>query len=238
MSVADLYRNRGVNPLAVQLGKFPLELYVHPLFADANLVAYYRMEDANDSKGTLHLTNVDGSFSDANGKWGKGVGLNGSTAYLTCANAAFQRSDGQPITVMCWMLPNRLGGQYQSIVINRTDGIYNWMLYMHTDGGELSFHGAAQNKSAYVPSTSTWTHVAATVDASGNMELYANGANEQSVSGFQYHADSVNTLGIGGYVNTNPVDCFQGKIDDVAIFSRALSAAEISSFYTWATMYA
>lgn len=236
MSVADLYRNRGVNPLAVQLGRFPLELYVHPLFADANLVAYYRMEDANDSKGTLHLTNVNGcSFSDANGKWGKGVGLNGSYQYLTCVSSAFQRSDGQPITVMAWILPNRLGGQYQAIVVNRAEALYNWMLYMHTNDGAVSFHGAAQNKSAYIPSTSAWTHVAATVDASGNMELYANGANEQSVSGYQYHADTVNSLGIGAY---SASDCFQGKIDDVAIFSRALSAAEISAFYTWATMYA
>ena len=51
------------------------ELYNTDLFNDANLVAYYRLNDNFDSKSTNHFTTVNGSPTWVSGKYFNAVSL-------------------------------------------------------------------------------------------------------------------------------------------------------------------
>ncbi|MBW8036507.1 MAG: hypothetical protein FVQ79_13000, partial [Planctomycetes bacterium] len=86
-----------------------------------------------------------------------------------------------------------------------------------------------------------WTHVAITVDSGGNT-MYINGVKQTltyssgDASSEQFFDDISNgsnlfTLGKRDITGTTSDTYFNGKIDDVRIFSRALSAIEIKRLY-------
>ena len=71
-----------------------------------------------------------------------------------------------------------------------------------------------------------WTHLAVTFDGS-TLRLYVNGAVVNSIAKSGSMATSSNPLRIGG--NTIWGEYFAGLIDEVRIYNRALSAAEIQT---------
>jgi hypothetical protein len=93
----------------------------------------------------------------------------------------------------------------------------------------VQLHGSSQNKSTYIPALDRWTHITATVDSAGNYLLYANGVLVQTVAGYTYQGNSPSQLNIGA---TYPgSEQYAGSIDEVRIYNRALSAAEVKQLY-------
>src|SRR6185436_2992203 len=76
---------------------------------------------------------------------------------------------------------------------------------------------------------STWTHLAVTYDGS-NARLYVNGSQAGIVAASGALRSTGNPLTIGG--NSIWGEWFAGQIDDLRIYSRALSTAEISTDMT------
>jgi len=183
----------------------------------------------SNTQGLLDL--IEGSTIDLTNAGYNGsseITFNGSSSRLTSANAIFNRTSGQEITVACWMKPSRNAGQYQIIAENRSSdaSLYNWILYQHTTDGAISFHGISQNKSSYVPTLNQWIYVANTVTSAGVSTLYTNGTSVYVVTGYTYgNSNTPSLLCVGG--DGNGAECIQGNIDTVAVYNRALSAAEI-----------
>jgi hydrogenase maturation factor HypE len=71
-----------------------------------------------------------------------------------------------------------------------------------------------------------WTHVAATYDGA-TLRLYVNGTQAASRSVSGSIATSSGPLRIGG--NSVWGEWFQGRIDEVRVYDRALSGAEIQT---------
>ena len=97
---------------------------------------------------------------------------------------------------------------------------------MRTAGGAI-FNGVEEYVSAptAIP-MDTWTHVATTYDGA-TLRVYINGtqmASRAMSGGIQVNADA---LRIGG--SSYPNSFFQGTIDEVRIYSRALSQSEIQA---------
>src|SRR5204862_115773 len=83
--------------------------------------------------------------------------------------------------------------------------------------------------------TNQWTHFAITYDGSA-VRTYLNGGLTRTVSGLSGNVGVVSgSLRIGsrgpGVLNTLPLDRFNGIIDELDLFNRALPAAEIESIY-------
>jgi hypothetical protein len=79
-----------------------------------------------------------------------------------------------------------------------------------------------------------WQHIAATYDDSGTMELYVNGefAGQETGADLRPIVSQFDLLigtELGGY--QQPEVCFDGMIDDVAIFSRTLTEDKIQQSY-------
>jgi hypothetical protein len=100
------------------------------------------------------------------------------------------------------------------------------MLY-ETSSGQDQWYG-----SGAFPQTGTWTHVAASRAADGELTIYVDGVR----MGTWYNTptptdDCFQDLLIGAYSMNGPgdqiVNFFPGLIDDVMIYDRALSRSEI-----------
>jgi len=172
---------------------------------------------------TINLSNV--SF-DSNAQ----IVFDGTDDGIIINTSQFNKTNGDPITVECVIKPQRNAGQYQDIIVNRNNSQYNWMLYQHTNDGSIQLHGSDQYKSTYIPTLNQYVHIVATVDASGNYVLYANGEVKQTVSGWTYAGMSPSQLCIGIFGDAR-YEPYQGNIDIAKIYNRALSSSEVKQNY-------
>jgi hypothetical protein len=119
-------------------------------------------------------------------------------------------------------------------VIGKNPYSGGWLVFLETGGAYLRYldniNGSEYRlNSNFIPSLNTWYHVAFVVNpAGGTMSSYVNGSYDASVS---IPNGSITA-------NSNPVNFakggsnfFAGLIDDVRIYNRALSAAEIAALY-------
>jgi len=105
--------------------------------------------------------------------------------------------------------------------------------------GKLSFnvakdatHYCVGTSSLGVLSTGSWFHVVGTFD-NGTMKLYVNGTQAASTNaGFTSFAMQTGTPFYVGKCDINPTN-FNGKIDEVKIYNRALSETEVANKYTY-----
>jgi hypothetical protein len=152
--------------------------------------------------------------------------FNGTSDRIISSTTNFNRTTGQELTVSCWVNPSRLSGQYQIICESRSENAatLNWAVYQHATDGAISFHGSAQNKSSYIPSTSAWVFVTNTVTTAGVSTLYVNGVSNSVVTGYTY-GGTPSYFSIGA--NGNGTEPFLGSIPNVQIYNRTLSASEV-----------
>lgn len=234
-SIADLTIGKHYK-LAKQNNSLVIQPGEEKVFDEKPPIAQWNFDEgagttAYDNVGTNNgmLFNSPTWQASSNCVNGSCLSFNGSSNYVRVSNVStFQRSTGQELTVECWIKPSRLAGQYQDLVVNRSASAYNWMLYQHTTDGSVQLHGAAQNKSTYIPPINIWTHIVATVSASGVYNLYANDQLVQTVTGYQYQTQTPNELSIG---NFGSVEYYQGSIDDVRIYDYALTDSQIKQHY-------
>ena len=176
----------------------------------------------SQSKTSLDLTNMS---YDSNSQ----LTFNGSSNNIKISDSIYNRTTGDELTICTVIKPGRNGGQYQDIVVNRSDTLYNWMLFQHTTDGSIQLHGAAQNKSTYIPTIGQYIHVAATVTSTGVYTLYINGVVKQTVTGYTYNLVTPSLLCVGCFGSGQ--EPYLGKIDLVKIHTRAFTQAEVIQDY-------
>jgi hypothetical protein len=110
----------------------------------------------------------------------------------------------------------------------------NWIELIDADGNEVPEVRAGFSSSNYIDSegeieTGHWYHIAVVGKASGDIDIYINGVLDSSATGFSA-AIEPEAIMIGA--NSGPyMVCFNGIIDEVAIFNRALPDSEIQQVY-------
>jgi len=180
-------------------------------------------DTAADSSGNKNDGKIMNGPKLVDGKFGKALEFNGVDNYVQMISPDTARAAGQPMTAearIYW----KGGAGYQDIVTQREP--HNWIFYLHQDNHELSFHGAAQYKSAYAMPKNEWKHVAATVTADGIATVYVDGVVVHTNPNYVYNVSASSNLQIGAAVGG---EYFNGIIDDVAIFNVALTADDIKN---------
>lgn len=227
MSVADLYRNRGVNPLAVQGGC--VELRHSALLNDASLVFYLPMEgDSHALLGPLG-TDTDITYSAANGRFGQGAGFDGNASKIVfvadpvVANFSYfawiKVTDVTSIRTIKsgrWVGPNA-APQFRINTSGNLQLVKSQTVAIGTSTGTVT--------------NGVYQHVAVTYDSSGNYAFYIDGLPAGSGTNLQTLGQGAMLIGCNESGYPALVEFFKGAIDDVAIFSRVLTAAEIWNFY-------
>jgi len=195
-------------------------------------VLYFKLDE------TSGTTAVDSSSPKSNGtltngpvwtsgKVGGALQLDGTNDYVAVNNAN-ELNPTAGITIAAWLLPDQWGSNRRILQKGDTDSQYR--LTAETNLMKFDLKGVTNGTLTFtLPTAGTWTHVAATYDGA-TMKLYYNGVlvKQQAASGAI--ATTKNKLAVGTKIGTaNAGDYFDGKLDEVRLYDRGLSAAEVTA---------
>ncbi|HEX4054741.1 MAG TPA: LamG-like jellyroll fold domain-containing protein [Tepidisphaeraceae bacterium] len=190
---------------------------------------------AADSSGNGHTATLGAGVSWVAGNVGSGaISVAGtSNGVVTATGPVVNTADS--FTVSAWVDLASLSG-YQTVVSIAGSNVAGFYLGLRADTGTFSFARLPSDAdgtatvvaSPTLPVTGTWYHLVGVDDASaGTLTLYVDG---QSMGSTPYTGGweaNGNTLIGQGFYSGQPVDFVDGSIDDVELFSSALSAAQV-----------
>jgi hypothetical protein len=188
--------------------------------------------NANDIVGGHNGTVMNGA-TFAPGMVSQGFSHDGADDYVNIPDNSSLNPTA--ITVDAWFYTTDIVGQLYPPIVKKADLSAGYALEIDSDDSQIRFwvyvSGTGWRSSAAVPiSTNTWYHATGTYDGS-SIRIYLDGQPQGSptiVSGTI--APSSNPLNIGRDPS-NTSRLFEGLIDEVEIFNRALSASEILQIY-------
>ncbi|GEM_PF-3897888 len=209
------------------------EINANWLLSDANLQGYWRLEsDGSDETANNYDLTAVNSPTHATGKFGNGVDLErDNTTYYKVASATNLNITSSK-TVSCWIKPESTG-LWQTI-LTHSDGTTTGYDFFLTASNTIRFGdwGLTTNDSISSDITlavGTWYHVVGIWDATNNViSVWVNGV-KKSLATTGSSASDTGELRIGA--DRTPSNAFDGIIDDVAIFNRALSDYEVKALY-------
>jgi hypothetical protein len=219
-------------------------------------VVYYRMEPSGDGN---RLLDASGSGAEAKihigratapvwtgGRVGAALSLGGPSQETYAAAKDYPQADGNSLTVAAWIYA-RSRPRWASIAKNwaggsQDHGQFHFGLY--EDDGELEAHmvddkGQEVTVRDLLPlPLNAWHHVAFVADGT-ELRLYRNGAQVDAKPYQLLHFDPrIKALAIGTKLNLSgdapeerDFNMWDGRLDEIAIFNRALTPDEISHLY-------
>lgn len=241
---------KGLNANVYVQPPFGKRLFFSSLFADKSLLAYWPLDgNSNDLRGGFNGTDVNVSYIVGNGKFGTGVnGFNTLTSRIVISTGATSpmRQNAQ-ITYSMWVyfdtglnfragIADTSGNGGGGLTLNQS-GVFTFSWTPTTTLGDNTF------RSNLPAITTGWHHVVYSMVFTGTSvaTFYLDGvAYPASITG------SPVTNGVP-YLNGTPYAGSQGdalggryvngwtygscNFEDVAIFNRALTAAEVQALY-------
>ncbi len=186
-----------------------------------------------DVTGRGHDGQIAGAnWSVAGGKSGGALSFDGVDDWVTIPDAAdLDLTTG--LTLEAWVRPAAADG-WRSVLLKESAGPPAGLAYaLYANGADTNRPGAFANTggsdlsargTAKLP-VNAWAHLAATYDGV-TLRLYVNGIEVGSKPVTQALRQTDNPLRIGG--NAVWGEYFAGLIDDVRVYDRALSAAEVA----------
>jgi len=203
-----------------------------PYDIDKDLIAYYPFDDgtANDQSGNgINGTLQNGAEIIDGGKV-KTASFDGSDDYINLGASA-PLAIPRNITISTWVKFS--GVSSDARIIYRRSGNYGVTLWSPKDTGRLSFYlyssAAYRADSTRDYNDDQWHHVVGTYDGS-LASLYVDGIleSETAASGDISYPTANSAIGRNANENNRYWD---GLIDEVKIWARALSAAEVETLY-------
>lgn len=203
--------------------------------SSGDCVAYWKLEDVNDSVGSNNLTNV-GATSGITGKVGNAYRFDGVNDSMTVP-AAFDTMLTGNFSISLWFKPNvwdQDGAGTTTWLITFRDE-RNVQLRM-VDGGTIEinmFTGtdySATTTTTY--STGSWIHVVATKSSTNGLRIYVNDtleATNGSATGTP--ATATATSAIGAYPASAGNFNLDGEMDEVGLFDVELTGDNVTYLY-------
>jgi RHS repeat-associated protein len=203
----------------------------------AGLAGYWKFDEnsgttAADSSGNNNTGTLTSGATWATGQSGTATTLDGVDDYVQVgAKASLVMTS--TATFSAWIYPTGPGSlNPEGGVILNKEGEYE--LARFADGTiQLAFANTNPGwnwiNTGYVAPLNQWTHVAVTYD-NGVVKTYANGTLAHTYSGSGSIGDiltSQNDFRIGG--RQGVAQNFQGRIDEVRVYNRALSPTEVAT---------
>lgn len=210
-----------------------LELTVQP----SGLEAYYAMDETSGSFVRDKSANqLDGTTTNSpswtTGQVDGGLLLNGSTQDARVSDAAELDLTGN-FTVSAWIRPGAASQtSLAGVVTKSTGGVDNYQLSYDAAGTRVRFIADCDSQTTLtstttLTNTSNWYFIAG-VKSGTSMKLYINGTEEASGTCTGAVQTNAANLGIGGMPGS---PYFNGRVDEVKLFSQDLSQSEVTVLY-------
>ncbi|MCO5974918.1 LamG domain-containing protein [Actinoallomurus soli] len=192
-------------------------------------VAFWRIGSGSGALGTEETNAFPAAVYDVargSGHGGSGI-FNGKDSQLTTAGPVVGTGPGQSFTVSAWVYLTSTA--HFATAVSQDGGTWStfYLQYVKT-GNRWAFSRNTRSLSSAAPRLRTWTHLVGVYDAGGGqVTLYVNGV-RQSTTHDTSPVSSTGDLAIGrAKANGKDADWFPGQINDVKVFSTALTAAQI-----------
>lgn len=215
----------------------------------SDLRAYYPFNgNANDESGNNNHGIVHGATltEDRNGNPNSAYSFDGTNDYIDIGNN-FSLKPNLPITIATWIYlydeayfepifyNNFVENHYYGIVFNIVSG--NRLNISYGDGGPISPGSRTTKRGTKNLNFNQWHHVAAVINDSTHMHLYVDGEYDQSVftstnaEELKYSSSS-GVIGLGDPNSEfSELYYFNGKVDNLYLFAKALTEQEIYNLY-------
>ena len=197
---------------------------------------------ANDGSGNGNNGTLQNGPTWTTGKSGGALNFDGSNDTLFIANSASLNTISTGLTFTAWVYRNSTQSGFVSVAAREVgtsyyehfyfgfeNGSYRW--FVNTTGGYSSVSMGGSSP------TGQWVHVAGTYDGA-TVRLYVNGVQQFSTPHSGTFATDTTGVTIGASHNDSShaaEEAFNGKVDDVAIYSYALTAQQVQQLYQGAT---
>jgi hypothetical protein len=203
------------------------------------LVGYWRFEDPagttmTDASGQGNDGTLVGKVKRALGKFGQGIELDGATGLVQVPPTAALNPGASTFSLSIW-------------IRNRKQDVWTWNLFFKDDGKFQSYYyfgvGA---KPRFEFSTgdakvtidgqagvndNRWHHLVAVRNATYSAQLYVDGVLDSSASCAPSQNTSIRTT-TPLLIGAGNGSFYAGLIDEVRVYSRALSAEEVRQLYS------
>ena len=193
----------------------------------SGLVAYYPFDgNASDMSGNGNDGTVNGATpgADRHGASGKAYGFDGSNDYIQMGNDdSLNVSSSSPFTFGFWFKP----GSSQAGGITIKNGQYGFQ-WQGSSSSVRYYDNTYRNSGKTSWNLNEWHHMAM-VQTGSHLYLYVNGQPDSN------HSTTYNPALVSDslYIGKHPTyfGAFDGSIDEVRIYNRALSAVEVAALY-------
>lgn len=204
--------------------------------------------DMTGNQLLFHLDDAGASVTDTSGTGNNGTAVNtslvtgqfagarrftGSNSYVEIPNSA-SLNPSTGISIEAWVKWNinpASGIQWAQIINKNVDDQYQIQHNFNNSAFEFALRTNVNRRyvlSTTVPQQGVWYHVVGTYNGA-SLRIHVNGVFENAVSLSGNIVSSISPVRIGSRSSNDRF--FNGDIDEVAIYNRALSATEISSRY-------
>jgi hypothetical protein len=199
--------------------------------ADGLVAAYSFNENAGtvaaDASGRHNTGIITGAQHVSDGRFGSALSFDGVDDWVTVSHSTSLNLTAG-LTMEAWVRPTRLSGWNTVALKERTNGLA-YALYASDNEQRFATYvrvgGADRAVAAADPlPLHIWTHVAVTYNGS-SVRLYVNGIETRRRALTGSLASSTGVLRLGG--NSVWSEFFQGSLDEVRIYNRALTPTEI-----------
>ncbi|MFK5915319.1 MAG: LamG domain-containing protein [Woeseiaceae bacterium] len=188
--------------------------------------------DITDSSGNnLHASPINGVTTSSTGKICTALTLDGTNDYAEVADNNLLDIT-QSLTVMTWIRPNSIPSSGLMSILSKDENyefhidssgrIFWW--WNNSSGATRSFTSSA------AISANVWTHVAIVYEA-GSQRIVINGVESGTRNYNETLLTNTDPLQFGGDQGFAGRE-FDGLIDEIKIYSRALTTEEINGYYT------
>ncbi|SEH55887.1 MULTISPECIES: LamG domain-containing protein [unclassified Leifsonia] len=208
--------------------------------------AYYAFDEGSGSSTTDASGDMPNASLEGNAGWAAGHIGTGALSQ-TGQSGAFAQTPGAAIdtrksyAVAAWVNLNTTSGGNQTIVSQFGSNISPF--YLQLTGGKFAFvvrsSDSTSSTATSVTATSaatagTWYHLVGMWDSSsGTISLYVNGTLQGTAAYSTPWTGVLGTTVIGaGEWALSPVDFVNGSIDDVHLYNRTLTSAQITTLAT------
>jgi len=215
-------------------GEISLQGYQYGRAIPDSGVTRLTFDDADTDSGTALDVwgNNDGTISGAttgvSGKYNEAYSFDGTDDYVSLGTDTFGSLNGDPISISVWF--NYDGVSSGNLTIYSQEGAIVHRISEDNGAYEAYVTGTGSDSvSTSIPATGSWHHAVLTFDGS-TQELYMNGSSVDSASASMFDLSSLTRdVKIGSQHDGS--DPFPGDIDDPRVYSKALTATEVSNLY-------
>jgi glucose/arabinose dehydrogenase/PKD repeat protein len=201
--------------------------------APAGLVAAFGFEEASgnttvDASPSANTGTLNGATRSASGRFGRALSFDGTNDRVDVPDSA-SLDLTTAMTLEAWVRPTSNSGWRTAILKERGSGGHVYALYSSEGSAPIvevftsPYNGATGTAALAL---NTWSHLASTYDGA-TLRLYVNGTQVASKAMTGAMGATASPLRIGG--NALWGEYFAGLIDEVRIYNKALTAAQIQA---------